>query len=232
MPRIGNYKYPQNSLTTILADLKKCYTALQKGITPEGLASALGMKWSGTSIQKVADMRAYGLIEGRGNLKLTDLGVKVLGYREDERRRAREEAWLNISALELMHELFSGSIPKSESEFFAILHEKTQETRREKFPDKARAVKSLYEEALSDLQVESVPSRIGEVQNSLIASDETSIQPKLPAPTVPEKVSYVEIKAAGFYQRLPYTVEGIEIATEFLNLLKTQLESQDEQDKS
>ena len=217
LPTLGRYKYPKRGLDAALKELEKVETALKQGIARRSLADALGMKFSGSFFEKVADMKMYGLIEGRGTLKLSELADKILhGLTPDERREAREQAWLHVDAIRLVHNIFKGSVPSREEEYLAIVAEKSGEKSRAKLPIKAKQVLSLYKRALSDILMERVPEEVGE---------KLPIEPPTKVPT--PLIGIIEIKAEDYYQRLPYTPEGIDIGINFLNLLKTQLKAKE-----
>lgn len=222
MPTLGRYKYPKRGLDAVLKEVEKVETALKEGITRRNLADALGMKLSGAFFEKAADMRTYGLTEGRGTVKLSDLADKILhGLTPDEKREAREQAWLHVDAIKLVHSIFKGTVPSREEEYLAIMREKSGEKNRAKLPIKAKQVLSLYKQALSDILMEQLPEEVEE-------------KPPIESPTtIPMPlVGIIEIKAEDYYQRLPYTPEGIDIGINFLNLLKTQLgEKEEEKEK-
>ena len=218
LPPLGRYKYPKRSLDSALKDVERVETALRQGITRRSLADALGMKFSGGFFEKVADMKMYGLIQGRGTVKITELADKILhGLTMDEKRKAREQAWLNVDAIRLVHDIFKGRIPSREEEYLAIVGEKSGEKNRAKLPTKAKQVLRLYRHALSDILMEQVPV---EVEEKLPIEVPTEVSPPL--------VGIIEIKAEDYYQRLPYTPEGINLGISFLNLLKNQLEGKEE----
>lgn len=219
MPNLGRYKYPTRGLDAALKEVEKVETALKQGITRRSLADALGMKISGAFFEKVADMKMYGLIEGRGTVKLSELADKILhGLSSDESREAREQAWLHVDAIKLVHDIFKGKVPSREEEYLAIVAEKSGEKNRARLPTKAKQVLSLYKLALSDILMESVPEEV-----------EEKLSVKLPIKVSPPLIGIIEIKAEDYYQRLPYTPEGIDIAINFLNLLKDQLEGKEEE---
>lgn len=221
LPTLGRYKYPRNGLDAVLKEVQKAEMALREGITRRNLADALGMKISGAFFQKVADMRMYGLVEGRGTVKLSDLADKILhGITPDEKREARQQAWLHVDAIKLVHSTFKGKVPSREEEYLAIMREKSGEKDRTKLPTRARQVRNLYKQALSDILMEEVPEEVEE-------------KPRLEAPTeVPAAlVGIIEIKVEDYYQRLPCTPEGIDIGISFLNLLKTQLREKEDKEE-
>lgn len=219
MPNLGRYKYPRRGLDAALKEVEKVETALKQGITRRNLADALGMKFSGAYFEKFADVKMYGLIEGRGTVKLSELADKILhGLTSDEKREAREQAWLHVDAIKLVHDIFKGRVPSREEEYLAIVAEKSGEKDRARLPIKAKQVLSLYKQALSDILMEPVPKEVGE---------KPSIEP--PTKVSPPLVGIIEIKAEDYYQRLPYTSDGIDIAINFLNLLKNQLKGKEEE---
>lgn len=215
MPILGRYRYPYRGLESSLKEIQKAETALKHGMTRRGLADALGVKYSGWFFEKIADMKMYGLIEGRGTVKLTELADKILhGITEDEKRQAKETAWLTPDAIRLVHEIFKGKVPSREEEYLAIVGEKSGEKSRAKLPQKARQVLTLYKESLKDILIESLPEEVEE------KNEKTTTIPAL----TKTLMGIIEIKAEDYYQRLPYSPEGIDIAINFLTMLKAQLE--------
>lgn len=213
MPKIGRYKYPAYRLDDVLVEVEKVETALKQGISRRGLIEALGMKWGGAAFEKVAAMRLYGLIEGYGVINRTDLADAILhGLTPDEKRRAREMAWLNVDAIKMVHEIFKGRVPEREEEYLAILAEKSGEKDRAKLPKKAKEVLSLYKKALSDILVEKIPEKVVEKAPEMKVAVAELAMPGI-----------IEIKVEDYYQRLPYTPEGIDLGINFLNLLKSQI---------
>jgi len=49
---------------------------------------------------------------------------------------------------------------------------------------------------------------------------------------VPPKTAFIEVKARDFYQRLPYTPEGVELAKGLLDLIKKQIETKEGSESS
>jgi len=223
MPKIGRYRYPTIGLPKTIREVETVEAALREGISLERLREALGMGKGGAFTDKVANVRMFGLVEGRETLKLTDLAERILhGYTEDERRRARIEAWLNIDAIKMVHETFKGKIPEREEVYLAILGEKSGERDRAKLPKKAKHLLKLYKEALDDISIEIIPKEVEAPPP--VAAPPPEIEVRVP-PT-----RFIEIKAEDYYQRLPYTIEGVDLGISFLNLLKKQIEEKGEKE--
>lgn len=221
MPRIGKYRYPTMGLLKTINEVDKAATALRQGIRVEGLREALGMKKGGAFRDKVSNMKMFGLIEGRGTLTMRDLADRILyGLSDDEKRNARREAWLNIDSIRMVHETFKGKVPEREEEYLAIIGEKSGERDRASLPTKAKQLLSLYREALSDISIEVMPREV-EIPPTAAAEMPSGFRVEAP-PT-----RFIEIKAKDYYQRLPYTVEGIDLGITFLNLLKKQMKEKE-----
>lgn len=100
--KIGNYTIPDVRLFPNLAEATKLiynkYPA-EEVTDMKILANLLGHKTdkSGTFLNKLTYLRAYGLIEGRGSVRVSEIGKKITyGANEDERMQAIERALLNI----------------------------------------------------------------------------------------------------------------------------------------
>ncbi len=112
--KIGKYYYPRYDLKSLTEDVKVLYGEYAKTeITREHIATKL--KCSSTSGgfgQKLADFRAYGLLDGRGTFHVTDLGMKASGYGTDqEKAEAMDSAVRKIELWRLIYEKWGTSIP-------------------------------------------------------------------------------------------------------------------------
>ena len=100
--RVGTYTIPDVRLYPTLVEATKLiydkYPS-EEVTDMKVLANLLGHKTekSGTFLAKMTFMRAYGLIEGRGSVKVSEIGKKLTyGADENERMQALEKALLNI----------------------------------------------------------------------------------------------------------------------------------------
>ena len=90
--KIGNYSIPDKRIPALLDDLKTMYNKFeQRDIDPVTLAPMLGHKGSksGGFLQKIADMRAYNLIEGRGKVRVTETGRRSLYQNSTQKKRMK-----------------------------------------------------------------------------------------------------------------------------------------------
>jgi hypothetical protein len=110
--RVGTFKVPYFRLPKLLHDLSQIFDeygedTIESPTTNETLAHILGYQESnnGTYHTKLADLRAFGLLEGHGNqTKISAVGRKILLGEKAE----REQAWRNaVSSIPLWNRLQS-----------------------------------------------------------------------------------------------------------------------------
>ncbi len=96
--KIGTHSIPKYRLPGLIEDTKKIYEQFNgKESELEFVAHTIGhLPKSGSFMQKLADLRSYGLIEGRGKIKVSELGKKVTYGTEPEKVEALEEIIKNI----------------------------------------------------------------------------------------------------------------------------------------
>jgi hypothetical protein len=99
--RVGNYSVPDMRLFPSLVDAtKKIYETYQNQEVRDmkTLALLLGHKSekSGTFLLKMTCLRAYGLIEGRGAVKISAIGKAITFGTSEEKTEATKKAILNI----------------------------------------------------------------------------------------------------------------------------------------
>ncbi|MGB8216393.1 MAG: hypothetical protein WCE94_03735 [Candidatus Methanoperedens sp.] len=112
--KIGNFRIPTNRLyPNLILDVKKIYEKFSgEEIEVQYVAQLLGhtSHRSGTFLQKAADSRFYGLIEGKGKIKVSELGKKITYGHEAERMEALEKAIRNIPLWGIFLDKFGTSI--------------------------------------------------------------------------------------------------------------------------
>lgn len=96
--KIGKHSIPKYRLQGLIEDTKKIYEQFNgKESELEFVGHTIGhLPKSGAFRQKLADLRSYGLIEGRGKIKVSELGKKVTYGTEPERMEALEHIIRNI----------------------------------------------------------------------------------------------------------------------------------------
>ena len=117
MAKLGTYSYPDIRFSDAVQIAGRILAKFRGTVGVKGLAWELGMaENSGTLFAKVAALRDFGLVEGRGELRVSDLGNKIIHpANEDEGQRARIEAFQRVDLLRALYERFDGEAPDDSS---------------------------------------------------------------------------------------------------------------------
>lgn len=114
--RVGNYTIPDLRLFPSLVEAtKKMYEtyANQEVSDMKTLAILLGHKSekSGAFLAKMTFLRAYGLIEGRGAVKVSEVGKRITFGTDEEKADATKKAILSIPLWSDLYAKFSATLP-------------------------------------------------------------------------------------------------------------------------
>ena len=147
MAKIGNYETPEFKFSTILKATEKLVDTLKGSVSDEkNFMEALGhTSKNGAYLQKVSDMRKYGLLSGRG-ITATELANRLIKpLTQKEKKEAINEAINNIDLWkELMKRIGKKDI--NEESFRLQLSEITGD--RDKSYKNASSILSLYKDIL------------------------------------------------------------------------------------
>jgi hypothetical protein len=165
---------------------------------------------SGAFLLKLSALRAYGLINGRGKIHISELGAS-LAYPKDrnEEEKALEKAVTNIPLWKELYSRFGTTLPK---EGFAEELAKITGATLEEAKVKEELIRKAYQE---DLLLLSKPP----------TQEETFSQPKKAGEVLKE---YIEFTAGDIHLKLPLTKEGIEAVEAALAILKKKLSENDD----
>ena len=116
--RIGNYIIPDVRLYPALVEATKTiYDTYPKEEISDmlALAKVLGHKSSksGTFLAKMSYLRAYGLIEGRGAVKVSEIGKKITYGNDEQKTNAATKAILKIPLWNELYSRYSAELPKA-----------------------------------------------------------------------------------------------------------------------
>lgn len=117
MAKLGTYSYPDIRFSDAVQIAGRILAKFRGTVGVKGLAWELGMaENSGTLFAKVAALRDFGLVEGRGELRVSDLARKIIHpANDDEGQRARIEAFQRVDLLRALYERFEGEAPDDSS---------------------------------------------------------------------------------------------------------------------
>ena len=211
--KVGKYDIPNMRLHPNLFEATKLlYENFKSEEPPDALTVAKVLEHqtdkSGAFISKLADLRAYGLMEKRG-MKVTDLGKKLTyDPSEEERNKALKEVLLNIPLWKELYSKFGKTLPTSK--FWVEL---TKITGLEA-PDAQKIEENVRNAYLADFQYLKEEKK-----------PEGGVSGMGAEGGVDTSTAIIEVKIGGYYQKLPYTEEGIKLAKGFLDLLENQLKS-------
>ncbi|MBI4200008.1 MAG: hypothetical protein HY535_06015 [Chloroflexi bacterium] len=132
MGKLGTYSYPDIRFGDAVEIAGRILNKFRGTVTVKGLAWELGMaENSGTLFAKSAALRDFGLVEGRGELRVSDLGRRVLlPTSPEEGRQARAQAFQRVDLLRYLYERFEGEAP-DDSALLIALEEITRAPREE-----------------------------------------------------------------------------------------------------
>ncbi|MBI4339849.1 MAG: hypothetical protein HY680_07830 [Chloroflexi bacterium] len=110
MAKLGTYSYPDIRFGDAVEIAARILGKFSGAVTVKGLAWELGMaENSGTLFAKIAALRDFGLVEGRGELRVSDLARRILNpATPEERREASIQAFQRVELLRALYERFEG----------------------------------------------------------------------------------------------------------------------------
>ncbi len=117
MAKLGTYSYPDIRFGDAVEIAGRVLSKFSGSVTVKGLAWELGMaENSGTLFAKIAALRDFGLVEGRGELRVSDLAQRILHPASpEERREASIQAFQRVELLRVLYERFEGEAPDNDS---------------------------------------------------------------------------------------------------------------------
>lgn len=238
--KIGTYTIPLYRLEPLLNDTKKTYdTFKNQEFKAEDLAALLQQKHtSGGFKQKLADMRSYGLLDGRGNgIKVSKLWIDAIYGTEDESKQAYEKMVRSVPLWSTLLDKYGTSI--KEDQFWVILRQITGVESPEAQEAANKTRKAYMEDVRYIKPVERHQEQIVSGPSPKNLSDDTSgVQTKLPndrnmnmetmqgQPLIQQNSSntYVEIKYPGYSFKTDITDESsLDDAQQFIEMLRKRI---------
>ena len=223
MGRLGTYSYPDIRFGDSVEIAGRILSKFRGTVTVKGMAWELGMaENSGTLFAKIATLRDFGLVEGRGELRVSDLARRILHpVSPEEGRQARIQAFQRVDLLRALYERFEGEAPDDGSLLIG-LEEITKAPREEivrrftliqkHLADGARVMKRAPTPASAE------PS--GGMQQTFL------YPPGHPhsLPTEPSTPSGLYLVAGKARLSAPLTTEYVDVAINLLRALKVDME--------
>jgi hypothetical protein len=210
--KIGNYGVPSNPfrLPKLVEDVKRIYDTYKADVIKnpnknDALAQLLEYKSSrnGQYWNKVAAMRAFGLLEGRGDVRVSELAKHLTYGTESQKKDAAQKVFFNIPLWKELYNRYRLQLPKQD--FWA----KLQNITGCEAPEARSNEQFVYEAFSEDAKVLETVNIQGSASDEFMQTDE---QP-LGTP------QFIEIKAGPYFHRLPLTAQGKKVAIETIQML-------------
>lgn len=225
MAKLGQYTYPDIRFGDAVEISGRVLNKFKGTVSVKGLAWELGMaEGSGTLFAKVAAMRDFGLIEGRGELRISSLAQRVLHpANPDEGQEARAEAFQRVDLLRQLYERFEGEVPDDMSMLVGL--EEITRAARDEIVRRAPLIQKHLTDAIRVLgrpvKGERKAEYSGNTQNILGG---TPAQSSVGGSTLPQGDG-LHLSAGGRQLSVPLTAEYIDVAITLLSTLKSELNS-------
>lgn len=115
MGKLGGYSYPEITLDEAISIASIVAVRLKGRVSRKGLAKVLNQsELSGWLSHKLAALKDFGLVQGRGEGTLTPLAERLaFPTNEDEAKRARSEAYGNVALFRALEGRFHRDVPDS-----------------------------------------------------------------------------------------------------------------------
>jgi len=223
--KLGDYTIPDNPnrLPLLIDVTRRIYDTYKSDMIPnanknDALAQLLGFKSSnnGAYWNRLTALKAYGLLEGRGDLRVSQLGKDITYGTGDAKNQAAIKAFQNIGLWKKLFDAHRLQLPSQD--FWAKLAKianceppvakSNEQFVREAFEEDAKVITSIKQDSGGE-------------------DDLTPIEQQPQGTPL-----YIEIKAGPYFHRLPFTAQGKKVALEALQLIEVPESKRSEQPKN
>ena len=226
MAKLGPYNYPDIRFGDAVEIAGRILSKFKGVVSVKGLAWELGMaEGSGTLFAKVAALRDFGFVEGRGELRITPLAQRVLHPSSTEDGQgARGEAFQRVELLRQLYVRFEGEVPDDMSLLVGL--EELTKASRDEIVRRAPLIQKHLTDAvrvLGRMQLERKPEHSAPAQNVPAARERAGS-----AVAEAEPPTGIELSAGGRTLSVPLSAKYIDVAIGLLTTLKTELADSDD----
>lgn len=222
MAKLGTYSYPDIRFSDAVEIAGRIMANFRGTVTVKGLAWELGMaENSGTLFAKVAALRDFGLVEGRGELRVSALTQRILHPNTpEEGRKAKADAFRRVDLLQSLYERLEGEAPDDKTLMIA-LEEITRAPREEIVRRFTLIQKHLSDAArvLGRFGHSDVPVYSGISESTLnVRSEVKNHTAELPAYS-----SNLFLDAGDIHLSVPLTVDYVDAAISLLRAFRVKM---------
>ena len=223
MARLGQYSYPDIRFGDAVEIANRILNKFKGTVSVKGLAWELGMaEGSGTLFAKVAALRDFGLVEGRGELRISQLAQRVLHPASSEEcLEATAEAFQRVELLSQLYTRFEGEVPDDMSLLVGL--EEISRAPRDEIVKRAPLIQKHLTDAIRVLGRPAKAERSAEYsgKRQRIATESPYVAPEAPAEE--PSADGLHITAAGRRLSVPLTAEYIEVAISLLRAMQVEM---------
>lgn len=222
MAKLGQYSYPDIRFGDAVEIANRILNKFKGTVSVKGLAWELGMaEGSGTLFAKVAALRDFGLVEGRGELRVSQLAQRVLyPTNPEEGLEATAEAFQRVELLSQLYTRFEGEVPDDMSLLVGL--EEVSRAPRDEIVKRAPLIQKHLTDAIRVLGRPVRAERKAEYSAARQRIATESPAHDLPAEEPP--ADGLHITAAGRRLSVPLTVEYIDVAISLLRAMQAEMQ--------
>jgi hypothetical protein len=213
MPRVAVIPFPEIDVDEASQIAERVVREFKGTISHSGLARALSMaERGGGYLKKVAALRDYGLVEGRGELRATDLAQRIAYPSSvEEKNQAKREAFLHVELFSRLAGRLGSSVP--EEERFAIFVEELTRAPRMEVAARVARLRRLYSEGAKYL-TETYPQ---------VPPAEAAVAAAPTQTTAPLEGGFVELRTSEIQVRLPLNKSNTQVLKTILQNIEDSL---------
>ena len=220
MAKLGPFSYPDIRFADAVEIAQRIATKFHGTVSVKGLAWELGMaEGSGTLFAKVAALRDFGLVEGRGELRISPLAQRVLHPTSPaEGKESRAESFQRVELLRLLHARFNGEIPDDVSLLVGL--EEISRARRDEIVRRASLIQKHLTDAVRILGRKINSDKIEEYSENKQIINTLPVVPQVSNPGLADRI-YLAV--AGKTLEVPLTEAYLDVAISLLGTIRTEL---------
>mgnify|MGYP001248821563 FL=1 len=225
MAKLGTYSYPDIRFSDAIEISARILNKFKGSIRVKGLAWELGMaENSGTLFAKIAALRDFGLVEGRGELRVSDLAQRIINpANESERLQATSQSFKRVDLLFALYDRFEGEAPDDKTLLVAL-----EEITR---ADKPEIIKrfTLIQKHLNDASraLSHHTVNFTEAEVSIPTPSLNIPSPLTDTTIIPELGDALILRAGDAKLTAPLSLEYIDIAINLLKAIKLTMPNDD-----
>jgi hypothetical protein len=221
--QLGTYDIPEVRLEPdAIRDIKRIYNEIKKGeIQTNDLAKMLGYSApnSGKFYSRISSLVDYGLLEGRGRYRVTQLGREISYIAGDEayKRDLYKKAVFNVPLWKTIHDRYPDQLPEN---FWYVLKNITEVDA----PDIHKVENEIRKRYLEDMALIQTDSS-EEQQQKDYTVDESKQNIPMPSPQLVTPTTYAETETVALninkkiFNIPVFSKESLQVAVAALNML-------------